>query len=195
MKTINRLGIIEFIYKTLNLGYKNLVSYLKVIMLQVRGYDIADGVHIEKHACIVQSKKGAVKINSGSQIGSGVRLKAGFNGKIHIGRNVLIDDYSFVSAQSNITIGDETMIAAHVYIVDFNHIFPLNLSKKNIGSEKGYTRKEVSIGKYVWIGANAIILPGVTIGDGAVIGAGAVVTKNIPKNAVAVGNPAKILRK
>ncbi len=59
----------------------------------------------------------------------------------------------------------------------------------------GYTSKPVKIGKYVWIGANVVILPGVEIGDNAVIGAGAIITKNIPANSVAVGNPAKVIKK
>ena len=54
--------------------------------------------------------------------------------------------------------------------------------------------KSVIIGKNVWIGTHAVILPGVTIGDRAVIGAGSIVTKDVPANSVAVGNPAKVIK-
>ncbi|WP_404441898.1 hypothetical protein LG307_11355 [Sutcliffiella horikoshii] len=54
--------------------------------------------------------------------------------------------------------------------------------------------KSVTIGDNVWIGGNAVILPGVTIGDNAVIGAGSVVTKSIPENSLAVGNPCKVVK-
>ena len=58
-----------------------------------------------------------------------------------------------------------------------------------------FNNKPITIGDNVWIGANVTVLPGVTIGDGAVIGAGYVVTKDIPANVVAVGNPCRVLRK
>jgi acetyltransferase-like isoleucine patch superfamily enzyme len=57
-----------------------------------------------------------------------------------------------------------------------------------------FSKGPVRIGKRVWIGENACILPGVSIGDGAVIGAGSVVTKDIPPNSIAAGNPAKVIR-
>ncbi|MGH7245867.1 MAG: acyltransferase [Candidatus Levyibacteriota bacterium] len=152
-------------------------------------------MEINRNVYLFQSKKNAISIDDKTQIGYGVRIKAGFDGEIKIGKNVLIDDYSYVSAQQRITIEDETMIASHAYIVDFNHIFPLSKSKKNIGKKNGYTSKPIKIGKYVWIGTHAIILPGVTIGDNAVIGAGTVVTKSVPANCIVVGNPAKIIRK
>lgn len=60
--------------------------------------------------------------------------------------------------------------------------------------DERYFCRKVVIGKYVWIGARATILPGVTIGDGAVIGAGSVVTKDVPSCAVVGGNPAKVVK-
>ncbi|HEX8965864.1 MAG TPA: acyltransferase [Patescibacteria group bacterium] len=194
-KKINKKGLIESAFIFIWIFLVRFWSIIQIIILRLRGYKVALTVNLGKDVYLFESKKNAISIGEQSHIGSGVRLKAGFDGEIKIGKRVLVDDYSFISTQDDIEIGDETMIASHVYIVDFNHIYPLQKSKRNIGNASGYTRKKVKIGKYVWIGTHAVILPGVTIGDNAVIGAGAVVTKSVPKNAIVVGNPAKIIKK
>ena len=94
----------------------------------------------------------------------------------------LVDD-------AEIHIGDSCMIAPGVVIATAGHPLEPELRRK-----AAQFSKPVHIGKDVWIGANAVILPGVTIGDGSVIGAGSVVTKNIPPNVVAVGNPCRVRR-
>ena len=94
----------------------------------------------------------------------------------------LVDD-------ANIYIGDNVMFAPGVIVATAGH--PVNPTLR----EKGYQyNKEVHIGNNVWIGANATILPGVTIGDNTVIGAGAVVSRDIPANVVAMGVPCKVVR-
>ncbi|MFA6005281.1 MAG: acyltransferase [Patescibacteria group bacterium] len=110
---------------------------------------------------------------------------------ISIGDNVMlarnVDLYGF----GGLEIGNHTAIGAYSAIITHNHIFTDN--NKPI-LEQGHKREKVTIGTDVWIGTHAIILPGVTIGNGAVIGAGAVVTKDVPKYAVVVGNPGKIVK-
>lgn len=183
-------GYINFLYDGLIFISMKIRSLLIRELLTLRGFDISRNVHVSSHALFFQSTKHAVSIGDGSEIGFGVRIKAGFDGKICIGRNVLVDDYSFISAHDSITIGDETMIAASCYIVDFNHAIPLG-DKKMRGNMHSYTSKKIIIGKHVWIGAHAVVLPGVQIGDFAVIGAGSIVTKNVPSGSIVVGNPAK----
>lgn len=185
----------EIVYIIISEIIKRSMSYGRIIIFNLRGYKISISSYISSGTLLFQSKKNSILIQKGAHIGFGVRIKAGFDGKIHIGKNVLIDDYSFISSQKNIFIDDETMIAASVYIVDFNHKYPLKKSKKDLVSKKGYVSYDVKIGKYVWIGTGAIILPGVNIGDNSVVGAGAVVTKNVPPGVVVVGNPAKIIKK
>jgi len=90
-----------------------------------------------------------------------------------------------------IVIGNECLIADSVHFYDHDHNYK-DLSKPI--REQGYFSKPIKIGNNVWIGDRATILKGVNIGDGAIIGAGAVVTKDIPSNAVAVGNPACIVK-
>lgn len=103
----------------------------------------------------------------------------------------------FIYANFNLTCVDDT----HIYVGDYTMFGP-NVTIASAGHPicpelraKGYQyNMPVHIGKNCWIGAGAIIVPGVTIGDNVVIGAGSVVTKDIPSNVIAVGNPCKVLR-
>lgn len=88
-----------------------------------------------------------------------------------------------------VTIGDNVLIAPNVSIYTAGH--PVHPASRNSGYEYGIP---ITIGNNVWIGGSAVILPGVTIGDNVVIGAGSVVTKDIPDNMIAAGNPCKIIR-
>lgn len=86
--------------------------------------------------------------------------------------------------RGGITIGDDAFIAPHVQLITENHgIAP--------DRRRYITSRPIVIGKNVWIGAGATVLPGVTVGDNAVIGAGSVVTKNVEADTVVAGNPAK----
>ena len=86
-------------------------------------------------------------------------------------------------------IGDNAQIAPNVSIYTAGH--PVHPDSRNSGYEYGIA---VTIGDNVWIGGNTCILPGVTIGNNVVIGAGSVVTKDIPDNVIAAGNPCRIIR-
>lgn len=119
---------------------------------------------------------------------------------IHIGNKVSINmNCTFVDC-NEIRIGNEVMIASNVQIYTSTH--PIELEERltpNWAPSTGeaFTKtyaKPVTIGNGCWIGGGVIILPGVTIGDGTVIGAGSVVTKDIPANVVAVGNPCRVMR-
>lgn len=107
---------------------------------------------------------------------------------IRIGKNVFINSCCCFQDQGGISIGDGSLIGHCVVIATINHDF----APERRGDEY---MKPVAIGKNVWIGAHATVLPGVSIGDGAVIAAGAVVTKDVPAGVVAGGVPARIIRK
>lgn len=118
-----------------------------------------------------------------------------------IGTNVSINmNCTFVDC-NKIEIGDNVLIASNVQIYTATH--PVELADRltpNWNPESGeyFCRTyalPVKIGNGCWIGGGAIILPGVTIGDGTVIGAGSVVTRDIPANCVAIGNPCRVIRK
>lgn len=104
---------------------------------------------------------------------------------INLGKNVFINSNCKFQDQGGITIGDNVLIGHNVVIATINH--DLNPKKR-----ADMYPKPVKIGSNVWIGSNVVILGGVTIEDGAVIGAGSIVTKDVPKNAVAFGSPCKV---
>ncbi len=108
---------------------------------------------------------------------------------VHIGHHVYFNFSATLVDDTHIYIGDYTMLAPNVTIATAGHPILPELRKRAI-----QYNMPVHIGKNCWIGAGAIILPGVTVGDGTVIGAGSVVTKDIPKNVVAVGNPCRVVR-
>ena len=110
-----------------------------------------------------------------------------------IGNNTYIGEFNNIRAGGGvIKIGDNCSISQHITIVASNHA----IAKGKLIREQPWVTENnfVIIEDDVWIGANSVILPGVTIGLGAVIGAGSVVTKDIPAFAIAVGNPAKVLK-
>lgn len=191
-KKIKKSGSLELLFLAVSILSENFISKIKVFLLRTRGYDLDYSVRIGKHAFFFQNTKRAIKVCKNTSVGFGVRIKTGFNGKITIGSDVLIDDYSFISSHKLISIGSGTMISANCYIVDFNHKYPL--SKDDISKGEGYVNKPIKIGSHVWIGTHVIILPGVEIGDGAVIGAGSIVVKDVPPFTIAVGNPARVIK-
>ncbi|MDD4290027.1 MAG: acyltransferase [Patescibacteria group bacterium] len=108
---------------------------------------------------------------------------------ISIGNNCVINEYVLLNAREKISIGD------FVHISSFSMIHTSGLDYKKTMEEREHFERPVIIEDGVWIGAGAIINPGVTIGKNSVVGAGAVVTSNISENSVAVGVPAKVIKK
>lgn len=106
---------------------------------------------------------------------------------IKVGKNVFINSGCRFQDQGGITIGDGVLIGHNVVLATLNHdIDPRKRSNMYPAP--------ITIGHNVWIGANATVVPGVNIGDGAIIAAGAVVTKDVPPNVIVGGVPAKILK-
>lgn len=110
-------------------------------------------------------------------------------GHCHFGRNVYANYNLTMVDDTHIYVGDYTMIGPNVVLASAAHPIAPSLREKNY-----QYNMPVHIGKCCWLGAGVVVLPGVTIGDNTVIGAGSVVTKDIPSNVVAVGNPCKVLR-
>lgn len=115
-----------------------------------------------------------------------------FPERIEIGDYVGINEFSCIDGDGGLEIGDYTRISTHVSILSHSLSYedseiPIKMQKK--------IKKRVVIGRDVWIGSGARIFPGIKIGHGSVIGAGSVVTKDIPPYSVAVGIPAKVIKK
>lgn len=141
-----------------------------------------------------EEKRTALLKEMFAEVGEGCHIEpplhANWGGHhVHFGRSVY--------ANFNLTLVDDT----HIYVGDFTMFGP-NVTIATAGHpllpelrEKGYQyNASVRIGRNCWIGAGAVIVPGVTIGDNVVVGAGSVVTKDLPDNVIAVGNPCRVLR-
>lgn len=109
---------------------------------------------------------------------------------VHVGRDVVINFNCNLVDDGEIYIGDDCMIGPGVSIATAIHPVSPRLRRHKL-----QWNKPVRIGKNVWVGAAATILPGVTIGDNCIVGAGSVVTKDVEPDSIVVGNPARVLRK
>jgi acetyltransferase-like isoleucine patch superfamily enzyme len=108
---------------------------------------------------------------------------------VELGNNVGIGNYVHIWGSGGLKIGNNVLIASHVTISTLSHDYTHeNMNKAPV------IAKPINIEDGVWIASNSVILPGVTIGEGAVIAAGAVVTKDVPPYAIVVGSPARILK-
>lgn len=116
-------------------------------------------------------------------------LHANWGKYTHLGSNVYANFNLTLVDDTDIFVGDNVMIGPNVVIATAGH--PVNPALRLQAAQFNIS---VHIGNNVWIGAGAIVLPGVHIGDNSVIGAGSIVTKDIPANVVAVGNPCRVLR-
>lgn len=112
-----------------------------------------------------------------------------FGYNIEIGNNFFSNMNLTILDEAKVTFGDNVFIAPNCGFYTAGH--PLDVSERNKGLEYA---KEIKVGNNVWIGANVVVLPGVTIGDNSVIGAGSVVTKDIPSNVLAYGNPCRVIK-
>ncbi|MDJ0728565.1 MAG: sugar O-acetyltransferase [Crocosphaera sp.] len=120
-------------------------------------------------------------------IESPFRCDYGYN--INVGDNFYANFGCIILDCNLVKIGDNVKFGPNVQIYTATH--PINTKERISGKEMAYP---ITIGDNVWIGGSCIILPGVTIGNNTVIGAGSIVTKNIPENVVAVGNPCRVIR-
>jgi galactoside O-acetyltransferase len=132
--------------------------------------------------------------NMFGKIGKGCYIEPPFHANFG-GRHVYMGDYVYANFNltlvddGNIYIGDKVMFGPNVTVATANHPIAPELREKQL-----QYNKDIHIGNNVWIGSGVIIVPGITIGDNSVIGAGSIVTKDIPANVVAYGNPCRIAR-
>jgi len=129
------------------------------------------------------------RIGNNVYLGDNVELRCNGVNEIKIGKNCTLNRGSIILG--NVRIGDNCLIAPLCVVSGSNH----NFSNVNSNINKqGISSKGIIIKNNVWLGAQVTILDGVTIGENSIIGAGSVVTKSIPKNSIAVGNPCTVIK-
>lgn len=146
-------------------------------------YNRIPGDRIEERDAKIREILGSIGENS--KVLSPFYFEFGFT--VHIGRHFFSNIGLNLNDQGGITIGDDCMFGPNVTLITANH--PKDRIERRSGMTSG---KPIRIGNDVWIGANTTVLPGVTIGDNVVIGACSFVTKDIPSNSLAFGNPATV---
>ena len=170
-------------------------------------YDPADGDIVEEQTVCLDrlydfnhtrptemDKRQALMKEMFAEIGENCYIEppfhANWGGKhVHFGKNVYANFGLTMVDDTHIYVGDYTLFAPNVVVATAGH--PIDPELRARGLQYNAT---VHIGKNCWIGAGALIMPGVTIGDNTVIGAGSVVTRDIPSGVVAVGNPCRVMR-
>lgn len=150
------------------------------------------------------TRAGAVEIGRGSSIYQGVMFELGEQGRVTIGQFSLMNGARII-CDSEITIGDYCLISWNVVLMD-THRVPQDPAARRQCLEQAALRRPrrviasaesrpIRIGTNVWIGFDCCLLPGATIGDGSVVGARSVVVDSVPPFTIAVGNPARVIRK
>jgi acetyltransferase-like isoleucine patch superfamily enzyme len=133
---------------------------------------------------------GRIELGDESWIERGAVLWA-FGGSIRAGARVFVGPHAAIYGHGGVEIGEWSMVSMNAVILSSNHTIPtMDRSMRWEPDELRPTK----IGRDVWIGANAVVLGGVTIGDGAIVGAGSVVSRDVEMAAVVAGNPARCLR-
>ena len=130
-----------------------------------------------------------IKTNGKFNINTGSRIKCYKSARIFIGNNVTIGSYSRIISMNSIAVGDNTIIADFVAILDHNHT-----ESKSLENWIGYSSKPIHIGTKCWLGDGVKVLSGVTLGNNVTVAANSVVTKSFESNVIIGGVPARILK-
>jgi acetyltransferase-like isoleucine patch superfamily enzyme len=141
---------------------------------------------------LASNKKRPIHIGNNVKIMQGVIISTAQKGKVCIGNDVYIGEYSVITSNGEIIIEDNVMIAPHNNIVDFDHEFN---DLGTVTSQVSFLSENITIKNGAWVASNCCILKGITIGEKATVGAGSVVTKDVPACSVAAGNPAKVIKR
>lgn len=169
------------------------------ISIEFRGKNntlrVAPGAKIVDLAIDFSGDDGTVDVGTTSKSRAGIRFSArlGHESSFVVGENVGFENRAFVRASegAEVIIGEDCMLAANIELrADDTHaIYDVRTGKRANPS------RSIHIGEHVWLGKNAVVMGGVTIGNGAVVGFRSVVTRSIPNNCVAAGVPARVVRR
>jgi maltose O-acetyltransferase len=163
----------------------SLAEYRRAVELQSR-YSAAYVEDIEASRSILEELLGHL----GPDATVRPPLFVDYGARVRIGARTFVNYGPTALDVAPITIGDDCQIGPHVQLLTPTH--PVEPQPRR---DKLEAARPITIGHNVWVGGGAIVLPGVTIGENTVVGAGAVVTRDLPANVVAVGNPARVIRR
>lgn len=179
----------------------NLLQIVYLIYCKLRGMFVFANARLVRFPIDLRGKK-YMKVSKGFTTGIGCRLEAyPINGKktLFFGDNFQMNDYVHITAMENVTIGNNVLLASKIYISDCSHGSYLgteNDSRPDIAPlDRPLFSKPVIIEDNVWLGEFVSVLPGVTIGKGTIVGANSVVSRSLPAYVIAVGIPAKPIKK
>jgi acetyltransferase-like isoleucine patch superfamily enzyme len=164
---------------------KNKISF-NIYLKGISNIDLKKGISIHSN-CSLEATKGNIVIDNNVILNRYVYLKAN-KGKISIGEGSEINNFTNIDGYGEVEICKNVLIGPNVQIISYQHNYK-NINK--LIKLQGSVKSKILIEDDVWIGANSVIMAGITIAKGAVIGAGSIVTKNVDKYSVVVGNPAK----
>lgn len=164
------------------------------LRLRRQGAQIASD--LQSFTNFIEGDPERLTIGPGAFIASGSLLMFGSNatgtGCLTIGKNLYMNHYAIIDCHLQIDIGDNVQIGPHAYICDFHHGTTAESGSAALSASNVYA--PVTIGNHVWIGAGAVVMKGVTIGEGAVVAASAWVTKDVPSMAIVAGVPARVVQ-
>ena len=179
----------------------SILDMLKMIFFLLRTKLIDRRARLFRFPMVIRGRK---NIDFGERLTTGVGCRfdifpSGDGVTLKFGKDVQLNDYVHIVGMKSIEIGNNVLMASHVFISDNSHGSYKgddNDSDPNIPpTERNYGLAPIKIGNNVWIGEGVMIMPGVTIGDGCVIGAHSIVSKDVPAYTIAVGTPAKVIKK
>ena len=178
-------------HKLLSWGYAYLLLRQVWFKLRFRGRLVTDGLTFICPGVTFEIGKDAkLYLGRWSWVGNGSKIRV-HEGEVRIGAKTVLGQECTISAYQHVSIGRECIVADRVMLIDFDHGVvevdrPIRL--------QGIYKRDVRVGHNVWMGYGACVLRGCTVGDNAILGTYSVVTKDLPANAVAVGQPAKVVR-
>lgn len=186
------------------MGLLKRYSFFQLITLvfnKIRTIFIFKNARIIRFPIDIRGKR-FINVTKGFTTGVGCRIEAypTNNEKVlFFGENFQMNDYVHITAMEHVKIGNNVLLASKIYISDCSHgSYAGNdndSSPDSIPHNRKLFSKPITIEDNVWIGESVSVLPGVTIGKGSIIGANSVVSKSIPENVIAVGTPAKPIKK
>jgi acetyltransferase-like isoleucine patch superfamily enzyme len=162
---------------------------LRALRERLRGVDVGAGALIDRDARLLRYPR-RIRVGAGAVLKAGSHLcPCNAGARVSVGARTTVGFHTLVYASESIEIGDDCMVAPFVYIVDSDH----GMERSRPMNRQPNATAPVRVGSDVWIGAHAVLLKGVTVGDGAVIAAGSVVREDVAAWQVVGGVPARVI--